>query len=105
MEYLPVETLLGLGCDVNVAVHLGAYADFSRPPRHLIEMIMRTIGIVARLNAEVSAPLADVVVAPDLRGFAARPGHGIRHRPIRWRVRRPGPGCCFHSRFELILSA
>jgi len=71
VEYLPVETLLGFGCDSNVGVHLGAYADFSHPPRHLIEMIMRTIGIVAIRNAETSAPLADVLVKPDLRGFAS----------------------------------
>ncbi len=71
VEYLPVETLLELQCQWNVGVHLGAYTDFSRPPRHLIEMVMRTIGIVAMRNAERSSQLADVIVAPDLRGFAS----------------------------------
>jgi NTE family protein len=71
VEYLPVETLLELGCNTNIGVHLGAYADFSTPPKHLIEMVMRTIGIVAIRNAEVSSRLADIVVKPDLRGFAS----------------------------------
>lgn len=71
VEYLPIETLETLGCELNVGVHLGAYADFSQAPRHLIEMIMRTIGIVAIRNAEISSARADLVIAPDLRGFAS----------------------------------
>ena len=71
VEYLPVETMLEQGCEWNIAVHLGAYADFSTPPKHLLAMIMRTIGIVAVRNAQVSATLADVVIAPDMRGFGS----------------------------------
>lgn len=71
VEYLPVETLLEHACEWNVGVHLGAYADFSHPPRHLLSMIMRTIGIVAVRNARISAQLADVVIAPDMRGFGS----------------------------------
>jgi NTE family protein len=69
VEYLPVETLLEYGCHTNVGVHLGAYTDFSKPPSHLLAMIMRTIGIVAVRNARESAALADVVIAPRLAGF------------------------------------
>lgn len=69
VEYLPVETLRGFGPDVAVGVHLGAYNDFSVPPRHLLSMIMRTMGIVAMRNARVSSGHADVLIAPRLRGF------------------------------------
>ncbi len=71
VEYLPVETLLETGVRWSVGVHLGAFADFSDRPRHLLEIIMRTIGIVAIRNAGTSAELADVVIRPDMRGFAS----------------------------------
>jgi NTE family protein len=71
VEYLPVETLRERGCEVTVGVHLGAYADFTEPPRHLLSLVLRTIGIVGVRNARTSAALADVIVAPDLRGFAS----------------------------------
>lgn len=69
IEYLPLETLLEYGCSVNVGVHLGAFPDFSQPPRHLLGMIMRVIGVVAVRNARYSAPLADVLIRPDLHEF------------------------------------
>ena len=71
VEYLPVQTLRERGAEVAIGVHLGAYADFTEPPRHLLSLILRTIGIVAVRNARTSAALADVVIAPDLRGFAS----------------------------------
>lgn len=71
VEYLPVETLRTCGPEVAVGVHLGAYADFSVPPRHLLSMIMRTMGVVAMRNARVSSGHADVLIAPRLRGFAS----------------------------------
>jgi NTE family protein len=70
IEYLPLETLLEYGCRVNVGVHLGAYPDFSQPPRHLLGMIMRVIGVVALRNARYSAPLADVLIRPDMHEFS-----------------------------------
>lgn len=69
VEYLPVETLRELPCDITVGVHLGAYLDFSQPPQHLVGLILRVLGVVAQRNARSSAALADVVVRPDLRGF------------------------------------
>ncbi len=69
IEYLPIETLLERHCRVNVGVHLGAYMDFSEPPRHLLGMIMRVIGLVAVRNARASEKLADVIIKPDLRDF------------------------------------
>lgn len=69
VEYLPVETLRELPCDIRVGVHLGAYLDFSQPPQHLVGLILRVLGVVAQRNARASAALADVVVRPDLRGF------------------------------------
>lgn len=71
VEYLPVETLRERGCEIAVGVHLGAYADFTEPPRNFLSLVLRTIGIVGVRNARTSAALADVVIAPDMRGFAS----------------------------------
>ena len=69
LEYLPLPTLRDVGCSTAVGVHLGAFADFTPRPGHLLAMIMRTIGIVAVRNAHEAAPMADVLIEPDLRGF------------------------------------
>jgi len=69
IEYLPLQTLREMHPRVCVGVHLGAYLDFSAPPRHLLGMIVRVIGLVAAHNARASAPLADVLIEPDLRAF------------------------------------
>jgi len=69
IEYLPLNTLRDIGCQIRVGVHLGAYLDFSEPPQHILSMIMRVIGLVAVHNAQRSARLADVLIKPDLRGF------------------------------------
>ena len=71
VEYLPVETLRDRGPRVAVGVHLGAYNDFRTPPRHLLSMIMRTMGVVAMRNARISSGHADVLIAPRLAGFAS----------------------------------
>lgn len=71
VEYLPVETLRKYRPDATVGVHLGAYNDFSVPPRHLLSMIMRTMGIVAMRNARISSGSADVLIAPRLHGFTS----------------------------------
>lgn len=69
VEYLPVESLRRANCPVNVAVHLGAYRDFSEPPRNWVGMILRVMGLVSSRNARHSARFADVVLKPDLSGF------------------------------------
>ena len=69
IEYLPIETVMGAGCAVNVGVHLGAYRDFSQPPTNLVSMILRVTGLVASRNARTSGRLADVLLKPDLTGF------------------------------------
>ena len=69
VEYLPLQTLRETGCRLAVGTHLGAYADFSPRPGHLLAMVMRTMGIVAMRNARESAQYADVLIRPNLRGF------------------------------------
>jgi NTE family protein len=69
VESLPVETVRSANCPLNVAVHLGAYRDFSDPPRNWVGMVLRVVGLVSSRNARVSARYADVVLKPDLRRF------------------------------------
>lgn len=69
LQYLPVDPLRDLGLEVNIAVHLGAYLDFSERPRHLLSMVLRVMGIVAVDQARRCAPHADLLLKPDLRAF------------------------------------
>lgn len=69
LQYLPVDPLRELGLEVNIAVHLGAYLDFSERPRHLLSMVLRVMGIVAVDQARRCAPHADLLLEPDLRAF------------------------------------
>jgi len=71
VEYLPVQTLRTLSPEIVIGVHLGAYSDFRKPPRHMLSMIMRTMGIVTMRNARISSGHADVLIAPRLAGFAS----------------------------------
>jgi NTE family protein len=69
-EYLPVETLGDLGCDVKIAVNLGGIHDWHmKDPRNFLEVALRVIGFVSQRNARTSERLADHVIRPDLSMF------------------------------------
>lgn len=69
VEYLPVETLSDLGTGFRLAVNLGAEREAKRP-RHVLQLIMQIMGIVAQTNFRRSQAFADFVIAPDLKGFS-----------------------------------
>jgi len=70
VEYLPVQTLAELGCDVRVGVNLGGVRNWHlRDPRNLLEVALRVIGFVSQQNARESELLADHVIRPDLADF------------------------------------
>lgn len=70
VEYLPVQTLAELDCDVRVGVNLGGVRNWHlRDPRNLLEVALRVIGFVSQQNARESELLADHVVRPDLAEF------------------------------------
>jgi NTE family protein len=70
VEYLPIQTLGELGCDVRVGVNLGGVRNWHlRDPKNLLEVALRVIGFVSQQNAQESETMADHVVRPDLAEF------------------------------------
>jgi NTE family protein len=70
VEYLPIETLRDLGCDVTIGVNLGSVRSWDEDPRNLIEVALRVMSFVAQRNAVLSERLADHVIRPDLSAFS-----------------------------------
>jgi len=70
LEYLPTRALARYDPPLLVGVNLGYHRELGRPA-HMLALIMQTMGIVAQWNARISEQYADVVVKPDLRGFAS----------------------------------
>jgi len=70
VEYLPVQTLDELGCDVRIAVNLGGIRNWHmEDPKNFLEVVLRVIGFVSQRNARVSEALADHVIRPDVSMF------------------------------------
>jgi len=69
-EYLPVESLGALGCDVKIGVNLGGIRNWHvKDPRNFVEVGLRVIGFVSQRNARISEELADCVIRPNLAEF------------------------------------
>lgn len=70
VEYLPVETLDELGCDVRIAINLGGIRNWrGNDPKNLFEVALRVVSFVSQRNALISEKQADVVIRPDLTEF------------------------------------
>ncbi len=70
-QYLPVQTARSLGADFVIAVNLGTRNRKIKPPRHILEMTMQFIQIMADNNTGPSLARADFVITPDLSGFGS----------------------------------
>lgn len=70
VEYLPIETLDDLGCDVKIGVNLGGIRNWrGNDPKNLFEVALRVVSFVSQRNAALSEQHADVVIRPDLTEF------------------------------------
>jgi len=70
VEYLPIQTLAEMGCDVLIGVNLGAVHNWhAKDPRNFFEVALRVIGFVSQRNAAISEHYADHVIRPDLSAF------------------------------------
>lgn len=70
VEYLPVETLEEMGCDVKIGVNLGGIRNWhAKDPKNLFEVALRVVGFVSQRNARISETHADYVIRPDVSGF------------------------------------
>lgn len=70
VEYLPIETLADLGCELKFGVNLGSIRDWhEKTPGNIFEIALRTTGFVSQRNAAESEKFADYVIRPDLSAF------------------------------------
>lgn len=70
-EYLPVETLQGMGCNFCIASHLGPHNPTYRRPHHILHLVMQITGLMARKNYVKSIEKADLLIHPNLDGFSS----------------------------------
>jgi NTE family protein len=70
-EYLPVETLQGMGSEFTIASHLGPVNESYRRPHHILQLVIQVTGLMARKNYVVSKEVADFLVHPNLDRFGA----------------------------------
>jgi NTE family protein len=70
-EYLPVETLLDMGCEFCIASHLGPHDPAYRRPHHILQLVMQVTGLMARKNYVGSIKKADVLIHPNLDRFSS----------------------------------
>jgi len=69
VEYMPTRALVPHKPPLIVGVNLGAHNE-PADPRHILSLVMRTVGIVGQQNAVVSARYAHVCICPNLRAFS-----------------------------------
>jgi NTE family protein len=70
VEYLPIQTLADMGCDIRIGVNLGAVHNWhAKDPKNFFEVALRVIGFVSQRNALISEQMADYVIRPDLSAF------------------------------------
>lgn len=70
VEYLPIQTLGELGCEIKIGVNLGGVRNWhERDPRNFLEIALRVIGYVSQQNARISETLADFVIRPNVSDF------------------------------------
>lgn len=70
-QNLPVETVRAMGADIVIAVDVGASSEIPKEaPRSVSDMLGRVIDLPLLRNTTASRPLADVVITPDLIGYA-----------------------------------
>ncbi len=70
-EYLPIDTLRGLGAEFLIGVHLGPIDPSYRRPRHILQLVLQITGLMARKNYVVSEKRADFVIHPNLDPFSS----------------------------------
>ena len=71
-ENLPVQTALGMGADIVIAVNVGSSgAETAAKPENVGAMIGRLIDLPLQQNTMASAKLATLVITPDLEGYSS----------------------------------
>ncbi len=70
-EYLPIETIKEAGSYFAIGAHLAHTRDKYERPRHILQLVMQIIGLMARKNYLISSQRADFLIHPDIDGYSA----------------------------------
>jgi NTE family protein len=71
VEYLPIRSLLKMGCDFTIGSHLALVNPSYRRPHHILHLVMQVTSLMARKNYVRSIELADVIIHPNLDHFSS----------------------------------
>jgi len=70
-EYLPVETVVGMGSGFTIASHLGPVDESYRRPHHILQLVIQVTGLMARKNYVNSMLHADILIHPNLDRYGS----------------------------------
>jgi NTE family protein len=70
MNDVPVDVARGMGADVVLGVNLNRDRISTGKPQSMVDILMRSLNILIYQNTQAAGRKADVMVAPDLAGFA-----------------------------------
>lgn len=77
LNEVPADIVRAMGADVVLAVSLTADRRHDAPPRNVLDIIYYSFDLLLAARTQESLKAADIVVAPDLAGFAYRDLHRI----------------------------
>ena len=71
LNNVPADVVRSMGTDVVIGVDLNADAvDPTEPPENVVQILLRSAAVFMNLTVSKAHQAADVMVAPDLRGFS-----------------------------------
>ncbi len=70
-EYLPIRALQEMGADYTIGIHLAGNQENDEKPGNILQLLLQVTSLVARQNLQVSAEVADYVLAPDVDHFGS----------------------------------
>jgi NTE family protein len=69
---VPVDVVRGMGAKKVLAVSLSADRRHTTPPRHVLDVLLYSFDILMNSNVQRNIAEAEIVIAPEIGGFAYR---------------------------------
>jgi NTE family protein len=70
MNDVPVDVVRGMGADVVLGVDLNRDRISTGKPQSMVDILMRSLNILIYQSTQAASRSVDVMVSPDLAGFA-----------------------------------
>ena len=70
LNNVPADIARAMGADLVVGVDLNADHFRSRPPENILDVMLSSLYLLIRGASQQAGRKADILVAPDLRGFS-----------------------------------